>query len=214
MHLKNGLLATERSSMVGVVKMAISTLPQSKKTTVTNGCRVLACIGMLLVLSGCGAGGWRLWDSGNSYDGPSTSEQYPTSRSQGAQNPRLRSGGTQQLNPFQPGESLRVPGIPIPVGAQVLLGESAMLGTDATWTGQLVLQSENFTPVQILSFYRNQMPKFGWLELDVVRSSRTSVIFRSREDGRLAVMRITKTPRTDGAEVDIVMVGPGVLERR
>lgn len=146
----------------------------------------LAIAAALLVLSGCqaipGGGGSR---------GPTAGAQ-----------------GMSPSNPAQPAAEgelppniLNIPDLPVPPGAQVLLTDTVIVGDDTNWTGQIVMDSEGYGPVQIVEYIRTNMPKYGWSETAIVRSRRTSMTYV--KGGRFATVRIQ--PIESGVEIDVVV---------
>jgi hypothetical protein len=100
-----------------------------------------------------------------------------------------------------PPNVMTIPGLPVPAGAEVVLGDTVLVGQDDTWTGQVVLVSRDFRPVQITEFMRQAMPNYGWEETAIVRSRRTSITFVQGD--RFATVRIMS--RETGTEMDIVV---------
>lgn len=100
-----------------------------------------------------------------------------------------------------PPNVMTIPGLPVPAGAEVVLGDTVLVGQDDTWTGQVVMLSGDYEPVQITEFMRRAMPRYGWEETAIVRSRRTSITFV--QDDRFATVRIM--PRDRGTEMDIVV---------
>lgn len=96
---------------------------------------------------------------------------------------------------------MTIPGLPVPDGATVVLGDTIIVGKDNEWTGQVVMTSEEYHTVQLVAFMRNEMPNFGWQETSIIQSARTSITF-VKED-RLAVVRIMD--RDGIAEMDVVV---------
>lgn len=129
----------------------------------------------------------------------------------GAPQQRAPAGGSPIMNPDGTGEleveaemppdMMRLPSLPVPPGAEVLLGDTVIIGDDDAWTGQVVMTTGSYSLVQVVEFMRRQMPNYGWRETAVVRSKRTSLTYVL--DQRFATVRIM--PVQGGAEIDIVV---------
>ncbi len=100
-----------------------------------------------------------------------------------------------------PPNVLTVPGLPVPKEAQVILSDTVIVGDDDKWTGQIVMMTEGFQPVQIVEYMRLNMPNYGWRETAIVRSRRTSITYV--QGPRFATVRIL--PFENGAEIDIIV---------
>ncbi|MBI1208248.1 MAG: hypothetical protein GC191_13300 [Azospirillum sp.] len=104
-----------------------------------------------------------------------------------------------------PQDILKIPQLPVPPNATVAIADTVIVGNDEEWTGQVIM-SAPYTVVQITQFYRNEMPKLGWVETAIVRSRRTSVSYT--RGNRVATLRIT-AQRDDEKSTDIdVVVSP------
>ena len=102
-----------------------------------------------------------------------------------------------------PPDVLKIPQFPVPPNAQVVLGDTVIVGDDEDWSGQVFL-SAPYTVVQITQFYRVEMPKVGWIETSIVRSRRTSVSYT--RGNRVATLRLA--PMRDdakGTDIDLVV---------
>ncbi|MFK7866457.1 MAG: hypothetical protein AB8B77_03355 [Alphaproteobacteria bacterium] len=110
-----------------------------------------------------------------------------------------------------PPNILNIPGIPIPDGVSVSMGDTVIVGADDVWSGQVVMNSESYQPIQLVEFMRLNMPRYGWMETAIVRSRRTSITFV--QDDRFATVRVQ--PREDGgSEIDIVVSPAGQAKAR
>jgi hypothetical protein len=103
-----------------------------------------------------------------------------------------------------PPDVVRIPDIPIPPNGRVVREDTAIIGPDENWNGQVVVTT-SYSAAQMTEYYRVEMPKLGWQETAVVRARRTAITF-TRGD-RIAMVRIAPT-----GEVDIV-VAPSVRRR-
>ena len=103
---------------------------------------------------------------------------------------------------------MRIPGLPIPEGVNVVLSDTVIAGQDSNWNGQVVLFSEDYQSVQFVEFMRSEMPKMGWEETAILRSRRTSITYV--QNNRFATVRIMD--REEGAEMDIVVAPVAIPE--
>lgn len=106
-----------------------------------------------------------------------------------------------------PPNILNIPGIPIPTGVNVSLSDTVIVGGDENWTGQVVMNSAEYKPLQLVEFMRKAMPQYGWVETAIVRSRRTSITFINGE--RYATLRIQ--PLDKGSEIDLVVSPSGQM---
>lgn len=163
-----------------------------------RGVLAAAALAALTALAGCTNGG--LADLGDDQSraaagGGGSGTGGPDGAQQGA------AGRT------MPPDVMTLPSVPYPPGAEVLLGNTVIIGDDDSWTGQVVMATDRYSLVQVVEFMRTEMPNHGWQETAIVRSRRTSITYI--RDDRFATLRIR--PRGDGAEIDLV-VAP--LEKR
>ncbi len=96
-----------------------------------------------------------------------------------------------------PPDVVRIPDIPIPPNGRVVREDTAIIGPDDNWNGQVVVTT-SYSAAQMTEYYRAEMPKLGWLETAIVRARRTAITF-TRGD-RIAMVRIAPS-----GEVDIVV---------
>jgi hypothetical protein len=104
-----------------------------------------------------------------------------------------------------PPDVVRIPDIPIPPNGKVVREDTAIIGPDENWNGQVVITTA-YSAAQMTEYYRVEMPKLGWSETAVVRARRTAITF-TRGD-RIAMVRIAPS-----GEVDVV-VAPSVAAGR
>jgi hypothetical protein len=100
-----------------------------------------------------------------------------------------------------PPDVVRIPDIPIPPNGKIVREDTAIIGPDESWNGQVVITT-SYTAAQMTEYYRVEMPKLGWNETAVVRARRTAITF-TRGD-RIAMVRIAPT-----GEIDVV-VAPAI----
>ena len=104
-----------------------------------------------------------------------------------------------------PPNVLSIPGLPVPSGAVVSLSDTVIVGADEAWTGQVVMTSQEYQPIQLVQFMRQTMPQYGWVETAIVRSRRTSITYVNRK--RYATVRVQPLDR--GSEIDVVVSPAG-----
>ena len=93
--------------------------------------------------------------------------------------------------------------IPIPIGAEMNLDRSVILGAPETWTGRLTLET-NHNPVKLFIFFKQSTPEFGWQEVTSIRSA-TSFLTYTQTTRVLTIQITSKTLR--GSEV-VMTVSP------
>jgi len=101
-----------------------------------------------------------------------------------------------------PPDVVRIPDIPIPPNGRIVREDTAIIGPDDNWNGQVVVTT-SYSAAQMTQYYRAEMPKLGWLETAIVRARRTAITFTRGE--RIAMVRIAPS-----GEVDIV-VAPALV---
>lgn len=96
-----------------------------------------------------------------------------------------------------------VAGIALPQGYSVDRGRSLVLGEGENWTGRLAY-TINSKPDDMVTFFRRQMPGFGWEEVSVVHAEQSVLTFVSPRTQRATT--ITIEGRTLwGSRVDMVV---------
>lgn len=93
--------------------------------------------------------------------------------------------------------------IPVPAGATMDLERSLVLGDRESWIGRIVL-SVSDNAGRVYDFYFDEMPKFEWSPVTMVRAG-TSVLTYTRGE-RVATIQIA--PRTIGGATVSVTVSP------
>lgn len=102
-----------------------------------------------------------------------------------------------------PPDVLTIPQLPMPPNVAFVIDDTVIVGSDADWTGQVIL-SAPYSVVQMTQFFRAEMPRMGWTETAIVRARRTSISFV--RDQRVATIRITQDRDSGkGTEVDVVV---------
>jgi len=91
--------------------------------------------------------------------------------------------------------------VPIPAGASFDQSQSLILGSQPEWLGRLVLNTSN-TARSLVEFYQNEMKRFGWTEVTVVRGDPSVLTFE--RGGRVSTVQISERTLR-GAQVAITM---------
>ena len=91
--------------------------------------------------------------------------------------------------------------VPIPAGASFDQSQSLILGSQPEWLGRLVLNTSN-TSRSLVEFYQNEMRRFGWTEVTVVRGDPSVLTFE--RSTRVATVQISERTLR-GAQVAITM---------
>ncbi|HEY5608407.1 MAG TPA: hypothetical protein VIM38_08730 [Alphaproteobacteria bacterium] len=91
--------------------------------------------------------------------------------------------------------------VPIPAGASFDQSQSLILGSQLEWLGRLVLNTSN-TARSLVEFYQNEMKRFGWTEVTVVRGDPSVLTFE--RGNRVATVQISER-MLRGAQVTITM---------
>ncbi len=77
--------------------------------------------------------------------------------------------------------------IPIPTGAKMDIERTLLLGSGEGWIGRLVTKNSNNIN-EMFSFYKSELPKFGWQELSSVRSALSVLTYQ--RGARVATVQI------------------------
>ena len=93
--------------------------------------------------------------------------------------------------------------IPIPIGAEMDLDRTVILGAHERWIGRLTLESSH-NSIKLFNFFKKSTPEFGWQEITSIRSA-TSVLTYSQTTRILTIQIIAKT--LQGSEV-VMTVSP------
>ena len=93
--------------------------------------------------------------------------------------------------------------IPIPIGAEMDLDRTVILGARERWIGRLTLETSH-NSVKLFNFFKKSTPEFGWQEITSIRSA-TSVLTYSQTTRVLTIQIIAKT--LQGSEV-VMTVSP------
>jgi len=104
-----------------------------------------------------------------------------------------------------PADVFTVPEIPIAPNSEIIKEDTVIVGSDDSWTGQVVLRAP-FRVAQMTEFYRKEMPRFGWSETSIVRARRAAITFTKAQ--RVVIVRISAVSDSE-SEVDLV-VSPNV----
>ena len=93
--------------------------------------------------------------------------------------------------------------VPIPIGAEMDLDRTVILGARESWIGRLTLETSH-NSVKLFNFFKKSTPEFGWQEITSIRSA-TSVLTYSQTNRVLTIQIIAKT--LQGSEV-VMTVSP------
>ena len=93
--------------------------------------------------------------------------------------------------------------VPIPIGAEMDLDRTVILGARERWIGRLTLET-NHNSVKLFNFFKKSTPEFGWQEITSIRSA-TSDLTYSQTTRVLTIQIIAKT--LQGSEV-VMTVSP------
>lgn len=109
-----------------------------------------------------------------------------------------------------PPDVVRIPDIPIPPNGRIVREDTAIIGPDENWNGQVVITT-SYSAAQMTEYYRVEMPKLGWSETAVVRARRTAITF-TRGD-RIAMVRIAPSGEVDVVVAPTVATGGATRSR-
>ena len=93
--------------------------------------------------------------------------------------------------------------IPIPIGAEMNLNRTVILGAPESWIGRLTLET-NHNPVKLFNFFKQSTPEFGWQEVTSIRSA-TSFLTYTQTTRVLTIQITSKT--LQGSEI-VMTVSP------
>jgi len=91
--------------------------------------------------------------------------------------------------------------VPIPTSSEMDLERTFILSAQGGWIGRLSFSS-NHSTTEVFDFYRNELPKFGWQEIALVRSE-ISILTYSQGD-RITTIQIRPSTLI-GSSVDMVI---------
>ena len=95
--------------------------------------------------------------------------------------------------------------IPIPIGAEMDMEHTIILGSQDTWTGRVYLQVE-MSVNKLFEFYKLEMPGFGWQQVTSVRATISVLTYQLGK--RVATVQILNK-KIQGAVVIITMSPKG-----
>jgi len=91
--------------------------------------------------------------------------------------------------------------IPVPKGATMDMERSLLLGSSEEWTGRLVYSS-SLNTAEVFDLYKEEMPKFGWAEMTVIRGKRNVMTYQ--RTSRVATIEI-ENRTLQGTEVSVTI---------
>jgi hypothetical protein len=100
--------------------------------------------------------------------------------------------------------------IPIPEGATMDTERSLILGTGDNWLGRITLNAEGNVG-EIFDFYRREMPRFGWIEITVVRAGMSVLTYEN--GSRVATVQIGEST-LGGSELDLTVSPRGMAAQQ
>ncbi|MCE2510051.1 MAG: hypothetical protein J4G10_03600 [Alphaproteobacteria bacterium] len=95
--------------------------------------------------------------------------------------------------------------IPIPGQATMDVERTLILGSSSGWTGRLVMRTPEMSST-MYDFYLEEMPKFGWQLLTVVRTAQSLQTYRMGD--RFATVQI-KATAMGGASINLTVSPQG-----
>ena len=93
--------------------------------------------------------------------------------------------------------------VPIPIGAEMNLDRTVILGAPESWIGRLTLETSQ-NPVKLFNFFKQNTPEFGWQEVTSIRSATSFLTYT--QTTRVLTIQITKKT-LQGSEV-VMTVSP------
>ena len=91
--------------------------------------------------------------------------------------------------------------VPIPVGAEMDLGQTLVLGSAEGWIGRLSLDTGHGM-TDMYAFYEQEMPRFGWEQVTTVRARISTMTYQ--RGPRIATITLQPT-LTKGTLVDFTV---------
>jgi hypothetical protein len=169
--------------------------------TLTRGCsRALGAVFITASLAGCQL---TLPDISAPF-----SDTTPTSQAARSAGVQPKNAGSGQDGVSETPRFTQFTDIPIPANAEVDLDNLLVLGTEDGWIGRLSLTSGHGM-IDMYAFYEREMPRFGWDQIPIIRSSISTMTYSSGP--RIAT--ITLHPKTTGGSNINFTVAPGADAR-
>jgi hypothetical protein len=97
-----------------------------------------------------------------------------------------------------------IAGTALPAGYNIDANCSLILGSGESWTGRLSYTASGSAD-EVYDFLRHEMPNFGWIELNAVRSDINLLTFEHDSTNRIATLRIERGTVLNSTRVDMIV---------
>jgi hypothetical protein len=97
-----------------------------------------------------------------------------------------------------------IAGTALPAGYNIDSNRSLILGSGESWTGRLSYTATGSAD-EVYDFLRHEMPNFGWIELNAVRSDINLLTFEHDSTSRIATLRIERGTVLNSTRVDMIV---------
>jgi hypothetical protein len=97
-----------------------------------------------------------------------------------------------------------IAGTALPAGYSIDANRSLILGSGESWTGRLSYTASGSAD-EVYDFLRHEMPNFGWIELNAVRSDINLLTFQHDATSRIATLRIERGTVLNSTRVDMIV---------
>jgi hypothetical protein len=104
----------------------------------------------------------------------------------------------------QAGPETVIAGTALPAGYNIDANRSLILGSGESWTGRLSYTATGSAD-EVFDFLRHEMPNFGWIELNSVRSDINLLTFEHDATNRIATLRIERGTVLNSTRVDMIV---------
>ena len=97
-----------------------------------------------------------------------------------------------------------IAGTALPAGYNIDPNRSLILGSGESWTGRLSYTATGSAD-EVFDFLRHEMPNFGWIEINAVRSDINLLTFEHDATNRIATLRIERGTVLNSTRVDMIV---------
>jgi hypothetical protein len=97
-----------------------------------------------------------------------------------------------------------IAGTALPAGYNIDSNRSLILGSGESWTGRLSYTATGSAD-DVFDFLRHEMPNFGWVEINAVRSDINLLTFEHDSTSRIATIRIDRGTVLGSTRVDMIV---------
>ncbi len=97
-----------------------------------------------------------------------------------------------------------IAGTALPAGYRIDTARSLILGGGETWTGRLSYTASGNAD-EVFDFLRREMPHFGWVEINAVRSDINLLTFASEATNRIATIQVDRGTVLGSTRVDMIV---------